>query len=144
LQDFRLARIELAGGNVEAARQDLDDAYKTFDPLLPPEHGLRVQVTVMRALIAKAQGDLPAAQHLLEIAEAAQDHLGGADPINLAIIRVRLAAVLAARGDLVGARHKLDASRALLESALLPEAVERVESDAVEADLEKRERIAGR
>ena len=144
LQDFRLARIELAGGNVEAARQDLDDAYKTFDPLLPPEHGLRVQVTVMRALIAKAQSDLPAAQHLLEIAEAAQDHLGGADPINLAIIRVRLAAVLAARGDLVGARHKLDASRALLESALLPEAVERVESDAVEADLEKRERIAGR
>ena len=143
-QNFRLARIELLSGNPDAALQDLEDAYKTFDLLLPPEHMVRVQTNVLRGLIARASGDLSAAQQALETAKAAQVLLHDDDPIDLAVIRVHLAGVLLARGDVVAARRELDASRPLIETTLLPAAVERSEADAVEADLEKREAVARR
>jgi len=141
-QTFRLARIEFAGGNVDAATQDLDDAYATLDPMLPPQHALRVQIMALRGMLAKRRGDLDAAKQALENAESDEAKLADANAIDLAIIRMRLAGTLIARGDFPAARSKLDASLPALENALLPEAVERIEAKSVAADLDRLEAAA--
>jgi tetratricopeptide (TPR) repeat protein len=143
-QNFRLARIEFTAGNFDAAAQDLDDAFATLDPLLPPQHALRVQTDALRGMIAKKRGDLGAAQRALESAETGEIALPDGGALDLAIIRMRLAGVLLERQDLAGARRKLDASLPLIESSLLPQAVERVEAQAIDADLAKREAVAQR
>ncbi|HKE49421.1 MAG TPA: serine/threonine-protein kinase [Rhodanobacteraceae bacterium] len=143
-QEFRLARIELVAGHLDAATTALDDAYAVLDPLLPPEHALRVQIHVLRGLVAKARGDLATAEQELQAAETGQGRLSPGDPIDLAIVRMRLAGVRLARGDAAGARRDLDASRPVLDAALLPTAIERIEADAIAAQLDARERISGR
>jgi len=139
-QQYRLARIEYASGNLDAAEQDWHDVIATLDPLLPPDHALRTQFEVMRGLIAKARGDLATAQQAFEAAEAKPSPV----PLEAAIVRMRLAGVLLARGDLAAARTKLDASQPIIEAALLPEAVEVVEVRGYAADLASRERAVRR
>jgi tetratricopeptide (TPR) repeat protein len=134
-QTFRLARVELAGGNVDAAEQYLRDAVATLDPLLPPDHALRTQIHVLRGMLAKARGDLATAQSEFETAEKGKTN----DPVDLAVVRLRLAGALLARGDLVAARGKLDQAVPVLEGALLPEAVERVEARSYQTELARRE-----
>ncbi|HEV7489441.1 MAG TPA: hypothetical protein VGO25_01455, partial [Rhodanobacteraceae bacterium] len=139
-QQYRLARIELASGNPDAAEQDLHDVIATLDPLLPADHSLRMQFEVMRGLIAKARGDLAGAQHAFEAAEAKPMPV----PLEAAIVRMHLAGALLARGDLAGARAKLDASQPIIEAALLPSAVEVVEVRGYAAELAAREVVARR
>lgn len=134
-QEFRLSRIDLVSGDADAADHDLASAVAKLDPLLPQKHPLRTQIDVLRGMIAKARGDLGGAESALERAEASS----GPDPIDLAIVRMRLAGVLLARGDLADARRKLGASVPVLERSLLPEAVERVEARSYQDDLARRE-----
>jgi len=137
-QTFRLARIEFAGGNIDTAEQTLRDAVATLDPVLPPEHALRTQIHVMRGMIAKARGDLATAQTEFEAAEKG----GTNDPVDLAVVRMRLAGALLARGNLVGARRKLDEALPVLEGALLSGAVERVEARTYQTELARLETAA--
>ena len=60
-QQFRRSRLELAAGNVESAEGDLRDSERVLTPLLPPHHALIVQFNVVHAQLAKARGDLAAA-----------------------------------------------------------------------------------
>ena len=138
-QSYRLARIELAAGNADAAEQTLGDAVRTLDPLLPPQHALRVQFAVLRGLIAQARGKLELAEQELQAAEKAQAALSNPDPISLAAIRRYLAAVYLARDDLPAARRALDAALPVLESTLLPQALELVDARACLAELARRE-----
>ena len=140
LQTYRLARLDLAAGNPDAAEQSLSDALKTLDPLLPAQHPLRVQFRVLRALIARERGKLELARHELEAAEAAQTVLSNADPIALAAIRRYLAMVYLASGDLPATRRALDASLPVLERTLLPQAQELVDARASAAELARREK----
>lgn len=135
-QTYRLARIELAAGRLDAAAQALHDSSATLDPMLPPQHALRVQFAVMRGQLARAHGDLVAAQKELADAETMQVALRGSDPVLLAVVRLRRAEVLAAAGDLPGARRALDAAQPVLDSALLPQAQEAVEARALRARLQ--------
>ena len=96
------------------------------------------QIHVMRGMIAKARGDLATAQTEFEAAEKG----GTNDPVDLAVVRMRLAGALLARGDLVGARRKLDEALPVLEGALLPEAVERVEARSYQTELARLETAA--
>ncbi|HEY6985485.1 MAG TPA: tetratricopeptide repeat protein, partial [Rhodanobacteraceae bacterium] len=141
-QEFRLARIEMVAGNLDAAEADLRDVLATVDPLLPPQHALRVQIVVLRGMIAQQRGDLAAAQKELETAETMQMALQNTGPLNLAIIRMRLASVLLARDDLAGARRKLDAALPPLRASVLPEAVERAEAERDQVELVRREGLA--
>jgi serine/threonine-protein kinase len=141
-QQYRLARIEVAAGNVDAAEQAANDAYKTLDPLLPPQHALRVQFTMLRGLIARDRGKLDVAQRELEAAEKAQEALQSHDPIALAAIRRYLAGVYLARGDLPAARRALDAALPVLEQTLLPQAVELVDAHRYADELARREKAA--
>jgi len=141
-QTTRLARIELAAGNADAAEQALNDAVKTLDTLLPPQHALRVQFAALRGQIARSRGRLELAQHELEAAEQAQQSLASQDPVTLAAIRRHLAGVYLARGDLPGARRKLDAALPVLEHALLPQAIELIEARHSADELARREKAA--
>jgi hypothetical protein len=94
--------------------------------------------------LAKAHGDLATAQAAMEKAEAAQGAMHGNDPLDMAIIRMRFAGVLLARGDLIAARRKLDGALPLIDSTLLPQAVEVVEAHAYRDELARRESPAGR
>jgi len=136
-QLYRLARIELAAGDLDAAAQTLRDCERIFDPMLPAQHALRTQFKVIRGLLAKARGDLSTAQHELESAEAMQAALNGSDPTIAASIGVRIAGVLLARGEVAAARTRLDAAAPVLEAALLPQAAERVEADQIRMELER-------
>jgi tetratricopeptide (TPR) repeat protein len=113
-----------------------------LDPLLPPQHPLRVQFNAVRGMIAKTRGDLPTAQREFEAAETAQAALNQADPNDLAILRMRLAGVLLARGDLTAARHKLDAALPQLDGSLLPQAVELIEAHRYADELARREKAS--
>ena len=138
-QTFRLARLEYAAGNIESAEADLRDSERVLDPLLPAKHALRIQFNVVHGQIARARGDLVAARKAFEAAEADQAASHDSDPLDLAIIRMRHAGVLLASGDLAAARRKLDASLPLIDSTLLPQAVEVVEAHAYRDELIKRE-----
>ena len=139
-QQYRLARIELAAGNVDAAEQAANDAFKTLDGLLPPQHALRVQFTLLRGLVARDRGKLDVAQRELEAAEKAQEALPSNDAVALAAVRRYLAGVYLARGDLSAARRTLDAVLPVLERTLLPQAVERVDAHRYAEELARRER----
>ena len=139
---FRLARLELAADRLNAAEHVLDDTLRLLDPMLPPQHPLRVQMQVLRGRIALARADAPTAQREFAAAEAAQEALNQTDPVDLAIIRMRLATALLAGGDLVGARTQLDVAMPVLEGAMLPQAVEVVEARACRAELERRQAAA--
>ena len=143
-QTFRRARLEYAAGNLEAAESDLRDSERVLAPLIPEQHALRVQFSVVRGQLAKAHGDLAAAQKAFENAEAQQSALHGNDPLDLAIIRMRASGVLLARGDLSGARRKLDASLPVLEGTLLPQAIEVVEGRAYRDELNRRQPATAR
>jgi serine/threonine-protein kinase len=143
-QTFRLSRLEYAAGNLESAEADLRDSERILDPLLPVRHALRVQFNVVHAQLAKAHGDLATAQAAMEKAEAAQGAMHGNDPLDMAIIRMRFAGILLARGDLIAARRKLDGALPLIDSTLLPQAVEVVEAHAYRDELARRESPAGR
>ena len=138
VQQFRLTRIEIASGNLDAAEQDLHDVIATLDPLLPADHAVRTQFDATRGLIAKARGDLATAQQAYEAAEARPAPV----PLEAAIVRMHLAGVLLARGDLAAARAKLDASQPIIEAALLPQAVEVVEARSYATELATREALA--
>jgi len=138
-QMFRRSRLELAAGNLESADADLRDSERVLTPLVPPHHALIVQFHVVHAQLAKARGDLAAAKKSMEAAEAEQTAIQGNDPLDLAIIRMRFAGVLLARGELAAARHKLDAALPLIDSTLLPQAVEVVEAHAYRDELARRE-----
>jgi hypothetical protein len=56
---------------------------------------------------------------------------------------MRFAGVLLARGELSAARHKLDAALPLIDSTLLPQAVEVVEAHAYRDELVRREQGLG-
>jgi serine/threonine-protein kinase len=141
-QMFRRSRLELAAGNLESAAADLLDSERVLTPLLPPHHALIVQFHVVHAQLAKARGDLDAAKKSMEAAEGEQTAIKDNDPLDLAIIRMRFAGVLLARGELAAARHKLDAALPLIESTLLPQAVEVVEAHAYRDELAKREGLS--
>ena len=141
-QEFRLARIEMTAGNLDAAELDLRDVLATVDPLLPAQHPLRVQIEVLRGMIAQQRGDLAAAQKALETAETMQKALQNTGPLSLAIIRMRLAGVLLARDDLVDARRDLDAALPPIQASLLPQAVERIEAEKDLSELSRREALA--
>ena len=141
-QGYRLTRIELASGNIDAAEQAASDAFKTLDPLLPPQHALRPQFAALRGLIARDRGKLEVAQRELEAAEQAQEALSSHDPVSLAAIRRYLVGVYLARGDLPAARRALDASLPVLEHTLLPQAVELVDARRYADELARREKAA--
>src|SRR5262249_18319889 len=133
-EQFRLARIDLLSNRLDAAEQDLKGAIATLDPLLPPDHAFRTQFEVKRGIIAKALSDLATAHQACEAAEAKPTRV----PIELAIVRMRLAGVLIARGDVNAAGKKLDAAMPILETALLPDAVEVVEGKQYLAQLARK------
>ena len=137
-QTFRRARLEFASGNLEASEADLRDSERVLAPLLPERHALRVQFSVVNAQLAKARGDLASAQKFMEAAEAMQDAMHGNDPLDLAIVRMRLAGVLIARGDLDKARQKLEPALPLIDGTLLPGAVEVAEAHAYRDELSRR------
>ena len=139
-QLFRLARLEFASGNLDAAEQTMRDSAQTLDPLLPARHPLRVQISVLRGQIAKARGDLAAAQSQFEAAETMQSAINGGDPTILAAIRMRLGGLLLARGDVAGAKRKLDESLPILQAALLPQAIEVAEARGYADELARREK----
>jgi eukaryotic-like serine/threonine-protein kinase len=136
-QVFRLARIELASGNVDAAEQTLRDCVNVIDPLLPPTHPLRAQISIVRAMIAKIRGDFATAQREYETAEATQAASHDPDPVTLAITRARLGGVLLARNDAAGAKRKLDQSLPILQDALVPQAIELIEAQGYQASIER-------
>jgi len=138
-QLFRRSRLELAAGNLESAEADLRDSQRVLTPLVPAHHALIVQFRVVEALLAKARGNLAAAKKSMEAAEAEQTAIQDNDPLDLAIIRMRFAGVLLARGELAAARHKLDAALPLIDSTLMPQAVEVVEAHAYRDELARRE-----
>ena len=135
---FRLARVDLLAGRLDTATADLDASIATLDPLLPPAHGLRAQFGVLRGMIAAARGDFDAAVQAFAAAETRV----GKVPLEIALVRMRLAGALLARGDLGPARRKLDASLPPIQAALLPAAVERIEAERIASDLERREALA--
>jgi serine/threonine-protein kinase len=141
-QTYRLARIELAAGNVDAAEQAANDAFTTLDPLLPPQHALRVQFRTLHGLVARDRGQLEVAQGELETAEKAQQELPSHDAIALAAIQRYLAGVYLARSDLPAARRALAASLPVLEDALLPQALELVDAHRYADELARREKAA--
>jgi eukaryotic-like serine/threonine-protein kinase len=143
-QMFRLARIELAAARLDAAERVLADAGRLLDPMLPPQHPLRVQLQVMRGRIAFGRGDTVVAGREFSAAEIAQTALNQSDPVDLAIIRMRVAGALLAEGEFAAARVKLDAATPVIEAAMLPQAVEAVEARALRADLDRREAAARR
>jgi tRNA A-37 threonylcarbamoyl transferase component Bud32/tetratricopeptide (TPR) repeat protein len=136
---FRLARVDLISGKLDAAAAGLDASIATLDPLLPPEHSLRAQFNVLRGMIAQAHGDLDAAVNAFADAEA---HVSKV-PLEVALVRMRLAGALLARGDLAAARAKLDAAMPPIEAALLPGAIERIETERVASELDRRDTLAG-
>ena len=138
-QNFRLSRLELAAGRLESADASLRDSERVLSPLLPPQHALRVQFSVVHGQLAKARGDLATAQKAMETAEKDEAAMPDADPLDLAIIRMRLAGVLLARGDAAGARRKLDAAQPELDKKLLPQAVEVVEARGYRGEIDRRE-----
>jgi len=135
---FRLARVDLVSGKLDAAAAGLDASIATLDPILPPEHSLRAQFEVMRGMIAQARGDFDAA---VKAFAAAESHVGKV-PLEVALVRMRLAGALLARGDLAGARAKLDAAMPPIETALLPSAIERIEAERVASELDRRDALA--
>ena len=138
-QMYRLARIELAAGNVDAAEQTLRDCARILDAQqLPAQNTLRVQLGVVRGLIAKSRNDLAAAQREFEAAETMQLALNDADRVSVAVVRERLAGVLLARGDLSAARRKLDEALPVLEKSLSADAVELVEARGYDVELVRR------
>ena len=137
LELFRLARLELAAGNLDAAVQSARDAGHVVDSLLPQQHPLRAQLLVINGMIARQRNDLPGAQQNFESAEAMQLALHDPDPVSLAITRMRLGSVLLARGDIVGARRRLDESLPILENALIPAANELKEAHTVKDELDR-------
>lgn len=141
-QTYRLARIELAAGNADAAEQAANDAMRTLDPLLPPKHALRVQLSVVHGLIARDRGRLGLAQEVLEAAEQAEAALSNDNPVALAAIRRYLAGVYLSRNNLPAARHALDAALPVLERSLLPTAVELVDAHRYADALARREKVA--
>jgi len=143
-QLFRRSRLELAAGNFESAEGDLRDSERILTPLVPPHHALIVQFHVVHAQLAKARGDLAAAKKAMEAAEAEQTAIDNNDPLDLAIIRMRMAGVLLARGELAAARRKLDAALPVIDSTLLPQAVEVVEAHSYRDELARREAPAAR
>ncbi|HEX5124277.1 MAG TPA: tetratricopeptide repeat protein, partial [Rhodanobacteraceae bacterium] len=136
--EFRLARVDLVAGQLDAAAATLDAAIATLDPLLPPEHGLRAQFDVLRGMIAEARGDFDAAAKAFATAEA---HVGKV-PLEIALVRMRLAGALLAKNDLPGAHRKLDAAMPPIEAALLPSAIERIEAERVASELDRRDALA--
>jgi serine/threonine-protein kinase len=136
-QLFRLVRLEIASGNLDAAEQALRDAERTVDPLLPKQHPLRAQLLVMHGMVARRRDDLAVAQRDFESAEAMQLALHDADPVSLAVTRTRLGLVLLARGDIDGARRRSDESLAILEAALTPTANDLKEARDFKAELER-------
>ncbi|HEX6833010.1 MAG TPA: tetratricopeptide repeat protein [Rudaea sp.] len=137
-QLYRLARIELASGNIDAAEQTLRDCERLVDPLLPDPHPLRAQLHVVRGMIANRRHDLTTAQREFESAETMQLALRDADPVNLAVMRSHIAGVLLARGDVAGARRRLDSALPVLEGALVPTAQELVEAREYQRELDGR------
>jgi len=137
---FRLARVDLVAGNLDAAAATLDASIATLDPLLPPGHSIRAQFSVLRGMIAEARGDFDAAAKAFADAEA---HVSKV-PLEVALVRMRLAGALLAQGDLAAARQKLDAAMPPIEAALLPTAIERVECERVASELGRREALAHR
>ena len=137
LQLYRLARLELAAGHLDAADQAARDAARTIDPLLPAQHPMRAQLLVLQGMIAGARNDMAAAQKNLESGEAMQLALHDPDPVSLAITRVRLGRILLARGDIAGAKIRLGESLPLLEGALLPSALELKEARDFKAELDR-------
>jgi len=135
LETYRLARVELTAGNLDAAEQTLRKAMEIFEPLIPAQHTLRAQAHVITGLIAKARGDLATAQKELEAAEAMQMQLNDADEVNLAVIRERLAGILLARGDIAAAKRKLDEALPVLERELVGTSVELIEARGYDAAL---------
>jgi len=135
LETYRLARIELAAGNLDAAEQTLSKAMQVFEPLIPAQHTLRAQAAVVRGMIAKARGDLETAQRELESAEAMQRKLNDADQVNLAVIRERLAGILLARGNIAAAKQKLGEALPVLERELVGTSVELMEARVYAAQL---------
>ncbi len=141
-QEYRLARIELAAGNIDTAEQAANDAFRTLDALLPPQHALRVQFTVLRGLIARERGKFDVAQRELESAEKAQQAFPSDDAVTLAAIRRYLAGVYLARGDLPATRRTLDAALPVLEQTLLPQALELADAHRYTDELSRREKAA--
>jgi len=137
-QTFRRSRLEFASGNLEASESDLRDSERVLAPLLPERHALRVQFSVVNAQLAQARGNLAAAQKHMEAAEAMQEAMHGNDPLDLAIVRMHLAGVLIGRGDLDNARRKLEPALQLIESTLLPGAVEVAEAHRYRDELSRR------
>jgi tetratricopeptide (TPR) repeat protein len=137
-QVYRLARIELAAGNMDAAAQALRDCEHILDAQLPAQHGLRVQLDVVRGSIAQARGDYVVAQREFQAAETMQLALNDADHVTLAVVRERLAGALLARGEISSARNKLGEALPVLEQALMPGAVELIEARALAAQLQRR------
>jgi ATP/maltotriose-dependent transcriptional regulator MalT len=134
---FRLARLELAAGNLDAAVQSIRDAERTVDTLLPAQHPMRAQLLVLRGMIARERNDLATAQHEFESGEAMQLALHDPDPVSLAITRTRLGRTLLARGDMAGAKRRLDESLPILESALISSASDLKEARDFKADIER-------
>jgi serine/threonine-protein kinase len=136
-QMFRLTRLELAAGHLDAAGRAALTAQRILDPLLPPQHPLRAQLLVIKAMMDLQRNDAASAQQHFEAAEAMQRALRDPDPISLAITRMRLAKALLARGDTAGAKRRLDESMPVLQNALIPDALELKEAQAVRADIER-------
>ena len=137
LELYRLARLELAAGNLDAADQAARDAERTVDPLLPAQHPMRAQLLVLHGMIARERNDMAAAQQDLESGEAMQLALHDPDPVSLAITRMRLGRTLLARGDVAGAKRHLDESLPVLESALVPSALELKEARDFKAEFDR-------
>ena len=137
LETYRLARIELTAGNLDAAEQQLRKAMQIFEPQLPEKHSLRAQEHVITGLIVKARGDLATAQKEFEDAEAMQVQLNDADEVNLAVIRERLGGVLLARGDIAAAKKKLEEALPVLERELVGTSVELTEARGYKAELDR-------
>ncbi len=136
-QMFRLTRLELASGHLDAADSAAQNAERILDPLLPPQHPLRAQLLVIKAMIDLERKDAASAQHQFEAAETMQTALRDPDPISLAVTRMRLAKTLLLRGDAAGAGRRLDESLPVLQKALVASALELKEAHAVKADLDR-------
>lgn len=137
-QSYAFLVLQQAVAAQRMGRQDrasalLDEAAALWAKAAPATHPIFAQLLVLRATLARARGDLAAAERNQR--EALKKLEAGTQPVDTAAARVKLAQIRYDRGEKDDARNLLTQALPVLREAVLPQEINRIEAETLARQL---------